>query len=91
MALVISVKFAQISLQYLGASAFLQEAFLAIDKGLRLNEFGLFSDKDAGELIGMEAAKNTLICSDESEIYRHLGLEWVPPELREDMGELEAA
>ena len=64
---------------------------LAIDKGLRLNEFGLFSDKDAGELIGMEAAKHTLICSDESEIYRHLGLEWVPPELREDMGEIEAA
>jgi DNA polymerase (family 10) len=64
---------------------------IAIEKGLRLNEFGLFSEKDAGDKIGMEAAKNTLICSNESDIYQHLGLKWVPPELREDMGEIEAA
>jgi len=64
---------------------------LAIDKGLRLNEFGLFSEEAAGEAIGMEAAKHTLPCTDEADIYRHLGLEWVTPELREDMGEVEAA
>ncbi len=64
---------------------------LAIDKGLRLNEFGLFSEEAAGEAIGMEAAKHTLSCTDEADIYRHLGLEWVTPELREDMGEVEAA
>jgi len=64
---------------------------LAIDKGLRLNEFGLFSEEAAGEAIGMEAAKHTLPCTDEAAIYRHLGLEWVTPELREDMGEVEAA
>jgi DNA polymerase (family 10) len=64
---------------------------IAIEKGLRLNEFGLFSEKDAGDKIGIEAAKNTLICSNESDIYQHLGLKWVPPELREDMGEIEAA
>ena len=64
---------------------------LAIDKGLRLNEFGLFSEEAAGETIGMEAAKHTLPCTDEADIYRHLGLEWVTPELREDMGEVEAA
>ena len=64
---------------------------LAIDKGLRLNEFGLFSEEAAGEAIGMEAAKHTLPCTNEADIYHHLGLEWVTPELREDMGEVEAA
>ncbi|MDG1532921.1 MAG: helix-hairpin-helix domain-containing protein [Candidatus Thalassarchaeaceae archaeon] len=64
---------------------------LAIDKGLRLNEFGLFPEDKAEGKIGMEAAKHTLTCNDESDIYRHLGLEWVTPELREDMGEIEAA
>ena len=43
---------------------------LAIDKGLRLNEFGLFSEEAAGEAIGMEAAKHTLPCTDEADIYR---------------------
>ena len=63
----------------------------AIDRGLRLNEFGLFSEKDAGDAIGMEAAKHTLVCSNEEDIYAHLGMNWVPPELREDTGEIEAA
>ena len=64
---------------------------MAIDRGLRLNEFGLFSEKEAGDAIGMEAAKYTLECADEKDIYRHLGLDWVPPEMREDTGEIEAA
>ncbi|HJO41930.1 MAG TPA: helix-hairpin-helix domain-containing protein [Candidatus Thalassarchaeaceae archaeon] len=64
---------------------------LAIDKGLRLNDFGLFPEDAAEGKIGMEAAKHTLDCNDESDIYRHLGLGWVTPELREDMGEIEAA
>jgi len=63
----------------------------AIDRGLRLNEFGLFSEEDAGDAIGMEAAKHTLECSTEEDIYEHLGMNWVPPELREDTGEIEAA
>ncbi len=46
---------------------------------LRLNEYGLYKDKKrvAGE--------------DEEGIYRALGLQYVPPELREDKGEIEAA
>ena len=63
----------------------------AIDRGLRLNEFGLFSEEDAGDAIGMEAAKHTLECSTEEDIYSNLGMKWVPPELREDTGEIEAA
>ena len=63
----------------------------AIDRGLRLNEFGLFPEEAAGDSIGMEAAKHTLECADEADIYDHLGMSWVPPEMREDMGEIEAA
>ena len=52
---------------------------IAIDKGLKLSEYGLFrgSKKIAGE--------------NEEEIYRKLGMEWMPPELRENQGEIEAA
>ena len=63
----------------------------AIDRGLRLNEFGLIPEQDAGDLKGMAAAKYSLKATDEEEIYSHLGMVWVPPELREDTGEMEVA
>ena len=53
----------------------------AIRKGFSLNEYGLFTlggnERVAGE--------------SEREIYERLGYEWIPPELRENSGELEAA
>ena len=63
---------------------------LAIDKGLKLNEFGLIPVDLAGDLKGLEAAKYSLSASSEEDIYQHLGMKWVAPELREDMGEMEA-
>ncbi len=51
----------------------------AVDRGWKLNEYGLYDD-DAP----LEAAS-------EAAIYRRLGLEWIPPELREDHGEIAAA
>ncbi len=63
----------------------------AIDRGLRLSEFGLIPEKDAGELKGMAAAEFSLSAVDENEIYQHLELDWVTPELREDTGEILAA
>lgn len=60
----------------------------AQDKGLKLNEFGLMPETD---LTGIEAAATSLPASTESEIYQHLGLQFVTPELREDMGEMEAS
>jgi len=63
----------------------------AIDRGLRLNEFGLIPEAMAGELKGMEAAVHSLSAADEAAIYAHLDLAYVPPELREDMGEVDAA
>jgi DNA polymerase (family 10) len=52
---------------------------LARQRGLKINEYGVFAggDRIAGD-------------SEES-VYRALGLPWIPPELREDRGELEAA
>ena len=63
----------------------------AIDRGLRLNEFGLIPEAKAGELKGMDAAAFSLAAADEEAIYQHLDLAYVPPELREDMGEVQAA
>ena len=53
----------------------------AIDKGFKLNEYGLFH-KDSEE----KAAGET-----EEAIYETLGMAWIPPELREDHGEIDAA
>jgi len=60
----------------------------AQDRGLKLNEFGLMPETD---LTGLEAAATSLPATDEADIYQHLGMEYVTPELREDMGEIEAS
>jgi len=52
---------------------------IAKEMGLLLNEYGLFK------------AKKKVAGEDEEGIYQALGLQWVPPELREDSGEIEAA
>ncbi len=52
---------------------------LARKRGWRLNEYGLF------------AGEELLACENEAQIYERLGLDCVPPELREDRGEIEAA
>lgn len=54
---------------------------LAVRAGLKLNEYGIFREKDDRKLGGKE----------EQDIYDVLGLQYVPPELREDRGEIEAA
>ncbi len=52
---------------------------IAIDKDLKLSEYGLFKGP---KMIAGES---------EEEIYQKLGMDWIPPELREDRGEIEAA
>jgi DNA polymerase (family 10) len=53
----------------------------AIQRGLKLNEYGLF-----------RLDEETKVCGEtEEEIYEALGLAWVEPELRENRGEVEAA
>jgi DNA polymerase (family X) len=54
---------------------------IAVRKKLRLSEYGLF-EADTGELI---------VSRTEEEVYARLGLAWIPPAMREDRGEIEAA
>ncbi len=52
---------------------------LSLDQGLSLSEYGFKRD---GEEI---------LCADEESVYNTLGLPWIPPELRENRGEIETA
>jgi DNA polymerase (family X) len=54
---------------------------IALRKGLKLSEYGVFEVSS-----GQRLASAT-----EDEVYRVLGLPWIPPELRENRGEIEAA
>ncbi len=58
---------------------------IAIKKGLRLNEYGLFPGTDERP---QDAGARPVAADTEERIYRALGLPLVPPELREDRGEL---
>jgi DNA polymerase (family X) len=53
----------------------------AVRRGLHISEYGILDD-ESGE---------TLRCASEEDVYARLGLPWIPPELREGRGELEAA
>jgi DNA polymerase (family 10) len=53
----------------------------AVRRGLHVSEYGILDD----------ATGETLRCTTEAEVYEALGLPWIPPELREGRGELEAA
>lgn len=58
----------------------------AIDRGLRLNEYGLFKSHEE-----TRDPKLLVKCATEDEVFTELGLEPIPPELREDRGEFAAA
>ena len=53
----------------------------AVKMGLTLNEYGLFRG-ESGERIAGET---------EEQVYQALGLDWIPPEMRENQGEIELA
>ena len=54
---------------------------MAQKRGLKINEYGIFREEDNQRLGG----------ENEEDVYRLLGLQFVPPVLREDRGEIEAA
>jgi len=58
----------------------------AIERGLRLNEYGLFKSKTE-----TRDAKLLVKCKTEEEIFQKLDLQFIPPEMREDMGEFALA
>lgn len=51
----------------------------AKERGIKVNEYGLFK------------GNKLLVCHDEKELFQKLGLMFIPPELREDLGEIQAA
>jgi len=58
---------------------------IAIKKGYKLNEYGLFKET-------RDKRQETRIAGEtEEEIYEKLGFEWMPPEIRTNHGEIEAA
>ena len=54
---------------------------IGVKKGLKISEYGVFRVST-----GRRIASAT-----EEEVYAAVGLPWIPPELREDAGEIEAA
>jgi DNA polymerase (family 10) len=52
----------------------------AVEKGLRISEYGVFQVDGEGTCIAGR---------EEADVYATVGLAWVPPELREDHGEIE--
>lgn len=57
--------------------------------GLRLNEYGLFKEDATAKGTPQERGEKPVAAKTEEDIYEALGLWWIPPELREDHGELE--
>src|SRR5437899_2918507 len=57
---------------------------LALRRKLLLNEYGLYR-------IGEEERGQELAAASEEDVYAALGMDWIPPELREDRGEIDAA
>ncbi len=54
---------------------------IAVKRGLKVSEYGVFKESSNEKIAGYT----------EEEVYEALGLVWIPPELREDRGEIEAA
>ncbi len=63
----------------------------AVRQGLRISEYGVFRGGDTAAEGGDPWAGELVARRDESDVYGSVGLEWIPPELRESRGELEAA
>ena len=62
----------------------------AISQGKKMSEWGLF-EIGAGKKAGAEDEGKLISCRTEEEIFAELGLQYIPPELRENLGEIEAA
>src|SRR5262249_19490330 len=55
---------------------------LGVKRGLLINQYGIFAARGGGARIGG---------AEEMDVFAAVGLPWIPPELREDKGEIEAA
>ena len=62
----------------------------AIKRKLRLNEYGLFPDGPREDEAPQKRGVKPVATATEESVYQALGLPWIPPELREDRGELDS-
>lgn len=64
---------------------------IAIKKGLKLNEYGLFETRGTTRTGRGQTQKEKMVAGKtEEEVYKVLGLDYIEPELRENTGEIEA-
>ena len=54
---------------------------IGVERGLKVNEYGVF-ERDTDNVVAADS---------EEAVYEAVGLPWIPPELREDSGEIDAA
>jgi len=59
----------------------------AVERGLRISEYGVYRLDEQDQ----EAEGELIAGREEADVYATVGLGWIPPELREDCGEIEAA
>jgi DNA polymerase (family 10) len=66
---------------------------LANTKGLTLNEYGLFKTPTGAkaDIPPQKQGIPSIKCKDEAELFGKLGLAYIPPEMREDRGEIQVA
>jgi DNA polymerase (family 10) len=65
---------------------------LGVERGLRINEYGVFRlpQRKKAEELGKGKAER-IGGEKEEDVFRAVGLAWMPPEMREDRGEIQAA
>jgi DNA polymerase (family 10) len=63
----------------------------AIERGLRISEYGVFRLAGAAGSAAPRSEGVWIAGREEADVYAEVGLSWIPPELREDRGEIEAA
>ncbi len=69
----------------------LQYATGSKDHNVRLRELALKQGLSLSEQAFLREDGSELLCATEEQVYATLGLPWIPPELREDRGEVQAA
>ncbi|MFU8772967.1 MAG: DNA polymerase/3'-5' exonuclease PolX, partial [Anaerolineales bacterium] len=69
----------------------LQYATGSKEHNVRLRELAQKQDLSLSDQAIVKADRSEILCAEEREVYEILGLPWIPPELREDRGEVQAA
>ncbi|MFC2055668.1 DNA polymerase/3'-5' exonuclease PolX [Chloroflexota bacterium] len=69
----------------------LQYATGSKEHNVRLRELAIKQDLSLSDQAFLRKDGSELLCAEEEQVYEILGLPWIPPELREDRGEIQAA